>query len=828
MAEGKKPMTMLKSEARMTRRSASGAAGSPGTPPAEVALHIVGGRAANQALAYIGLESEMPANVTFTETKVFRFTKTERTTMANNGGMWVDTTTFLQASEWIHGTEATADRTPGKRPAAKAKSEVAAPPAFKRNMDTYKQKMERKVGKWDCIYLIWDYGSNKAPPFKGAPLLFRHWEVDDDEEKGAKKHCQGHGKCCFKRFGALKNEGTNFTATEWAEYWMKWAPEYQHLKEVRPKWHSEPLDYDEKKLKLDMFEVADSASMEGGTQGSGIKADVRRPLDVVFSDDTSALQTVQAALSSDAPLPLATGPNLDGTSRVAEVSPPETRRDLTQARLLENSAPMDSGGSCDEVLQQAAEGDLLTDPNPPLQADDNGTPKGSFQTDEKAVESDGADDNATPICVVCVEEIRSGPSEPEPLVVACNAVKGKHTVHTACLKLLTDGGVKPNSLVAWSCKQFSQYGHVDDTATCIVSLSKISGAVLREKFRRDAALRADQQEERARLKAEKQEEFERQLTLARLQSGPKQADESPEGESSSNSQKKAPKVEAPVEMVEVVALRLVGYPLNPDLRTEERATKAQTFLEFMQRKGINATSAWIGQTLPGRMVPLYLILGTAKTESGEVNSEMIAGGVRLLASQGLESADDTFKVTAAPIDISRAGAATDKSSNSQGQVSTGWAPAGKEGLTPRELEEVKHFDPVRIIVKIERNSQVLSRCPEFQVRPGVRGQYVAPKECPLQAHIDITMPRFIQEVFDPSFDVDAAVAIRQEQRKRARQAEGSQTDVFRPGKTPTRTEAGQRQSTLGRSRPAPGQGSAATSTAAGRGGNPPPPSTPWV
>ena len=128
MAEGKKPTIMLKSEARMTRRSASGAAGSPGTPPAEVALHIVGGRAANQALAYIGLESEMPANVTFTETKVFRFTKTERTTMANNGGMWVDTTTFLQASEWIHGTEATLRPDVWKEARSERKERGSRPP----------------------------------------------------------------------------------------------------------------------------------------------------------------------------------------------------------------------------------------------------------------------------------------------------------------------------------------------------------------------------------------------------------------------------------------------------------------------------------------------------------------------------------------------------------------------------------------------------------------------------------------------------------------------------------------------------------------------------
>ena len=50
----------------------------------EVALHIVGGRAVHKALAYLGLESDMPADVKYTETKVFRFSQTERTAMANN------------------------------------------------------------------------------------------------------------------------------------------------------------------------------------------------------------------------------------------------------------------------------------------------------------------------------------------------------------------------------------------------------------------------------------------------------------------------------------------------------------------------------------------------------------------------------------------------------------------------------------------------------------------------------------------------------------------------------------------------------------------------
>lgn len=82
---------------------------------------------------------------------------------------------------------------------------------------------------------------------------------------------------------------------------------------------------------------------------------------------------------------------------------------------------------------------------------------------------------------------------------------------------------------------------------------------------------------------------------------------------------------------------------------------------------------------------------------------------------------------------------------------------------------MENFDPIRVIVKIEKSQQILDTCPQFEVTEGRPGRYVPAPSCPLQSLINKAMPRYFEQMFNEEYDVDAAIATRdQQQRQRDR------------------------------------------------------------
>jgi hypothetical protein len=263
-----------------------------------------------------------------------------------------------------------------------------------------------------------------------------------------------------------------------------------------------------------------------------------------------------------------------------------------------------------------------------------------------------------------------------------------------------------------------------------------------------------------------------------------------------------------------VVMTFSGYRLDPNMPKEERADKTKNFINFMTKAKIPALDAWIGPTRTGNVVPIHLVLGRALLDDGSPNMEVVWPAVLLLSSQAREAQE----VYEAPV--------MNEGDRDGGRNYKGWAPVGNEGLVGREPVPAVNFDPVRIVVQLERNQLTLNTCPPFKAGEKAMGRYVPAKTCPVQSIIDVAFPRLLDEVFTPDFDKEAARSAREEQRKREKrerddkEATGHSEAGAGPPKTPKMTGRGAGPQNHGSRTGARGGGSSA---GAGRGYSTQPP-----
>ena len=227
----------------MKRRSSSQTKSSPG---GDVSLHIIlAVRKHQQQAEYLGPLEEAPQEAmrgAGRYRKEFPISAHEaRSIDAGNMDM-CDSIAFEQANAWL--------RDGDKEQASSAKTSPAPTSTPAGEQERYVSRMieynttlsKRNKKRADDIYLVWDFGSNRSPPKKGQPQIFRSWEASlgMHEEEAVEHHTKGHSRCLFKKFGNAN--GTS--AAEWlrdfsthdVSYTTRWGA-------CAPVWFCRPVDY---------------------------------------------------------------------------------------------------------------------------------------------------------------------------------------------------------------------------------------------------------------------------------------------------------------------------------------------------------------------------------------------------------------------------------------------------------------------------------------------------------------------------------------------------------------------------------------------------------
>ena len=760
MSGGKAKST--KKAGRVATRSSSTSSASGAVVTADVPTHIIAAIAKCVLQSYVGLEKSMPTDVDFMSQKSFAFTFEERTSLSR-GESWADTTTFEQASKWtVEGRD---------EPLATGKqrlSKVPSPSAFSREMAWYKTVMNKASHKGENdIYLLYGHDDkNRNPPCEGRPLLFRHWEVEGVAEQGAITHCQSRGNVKFKRFGPTKQPKR--TATEWVDFWTSAAPEYAVWGGMPPVWYSEPTDYKDIALKLEMFALgthderastpAYTSIGEGGEDSAAL---TRRNLAVTFPATTSLLQTVMISPPRSAPneatLPAGT-PTESGPPPPPPSDQQPTKEGAAPASEVAPVVLADSSTSTQELPQRemTKEGETPVKKEGDAAEEEGGNGGAPGERESEVAGNDGGEGSADvfstesePLCGACMSEIE--PST-EPFV-GCNSTrdgKKKHFYHVACLNLVMEemksNGKAPKNALQLQCKEILP----ETTHRCAVGKMKIVGAsnsFQSAELAREADLAHQRQLQVLKLQAEGSASTKGELAGARGGSSPVMSP-----------------AKVPAKEIEVVVLAFSNFPINPSLKGQAKIDKAETFLKFMKSKDIPACGAWLGPTKTKDMVPVYLALEVPAEEERDGAPAVLVAGARLLASQAREAIQGCYGATV------------------QGKWVEGWAPVGSEGLVRSSGDgEPVTFQPIQVQVQIVRKQAVLDECPDFEASVGVPGRYVLAETCPLQEFIDGPMPRFIEEMFNPSFEALEAKEQRVAQHVRDRQQQERSRDQGRGG-----------------------------------------------
>ena len=757
---------------------------------------MVGGRAAGQAQPYLGLEEDMPRDTTYTEIRYFNFTVAERSDMTNGGVEWADTRTFDQASRWIFGQD-TDDQI--ARATQKSTEKVVALPspatsgktaAKKRDemWKAYKEHMQRKAGSGAReIHLVWGFGSNSAPPFRGTvPLLFDTWTNEEKPLEGAKLYCLSHGDTKYRKFGPFEGK----TATEWVEFFIG-GSEFAAWNGTRPQWFKEPDAYRSPKLKLDLFEVAQGP---GADEFSGLVAQSSSSMGRVAVGEAQSLmltftqptylETVSAP-DPNRPLLLSPGPHpASAMTRSSDES--EDKETLEYGARGEKDepderqAPSQEGAGEDSALERKEAGgdappQLKGDGSEPGRmimggADDPLTKKTDGAEAGSTVQAPGAPGGGqgrfadTPVvdltCVCCGKDVDT--TLPNSYAT-CTAKKGTtHCLHLSCMQLVQSKGlVVTNQWNKYKCNCFEELAGQQDLM-CGFSAADILGKITKQA--------SDLENEKI---TQKQRRADADMVAAKalLLSA------NCSGDSGGKAVPKPPPLPT-VDTKAMVVMTFSGYRLNPGLSTAEKADKAQRFISFMTEAKIPALHAWIGPTGKGDVVPVYLVLGRAFLDDGQPNMEVIWPAVLLLSSQAREAGEACYDALVKN-DGDRDG----------GKHYKGWAPAGKEGLVARESGKAINFDPIRVVVQLEQTQANLNTCPPFTVGDSAMGRYVTAKTCPVQAIIDRAFPRLLDEVFTSDFDKEEARQAREEQRQKEKRErdEKSAPDQHDAGPGPAKT-----------------------------------------
>jgi hypothetical protein len=694
--------------------------------------HIMSGRPRGSAIAYVGPEAEMPDAAQFTACKKFVFTFEERTSMTANGTPWTDTKTFVQATTWAYETGG-AGAAPESPSVGNSKVSSSTPPTtadntqFTRKLQRYKAAIKPSKPNAIDIYLMYDYGNNMSPPHGGCPLLFDVWE-SDEPEKGAIFYAERHGATGVMKFRAHED----YTATEWVVYFIEGSNAYrQRHGGARPKWFSEPLKYDLKELKFDIFELAKPLGREEEDTCAGEVADPS-----LFS---RAVWDAESVLLSTVPIPAR---RLIGEGVKAE-EPQEAPLDQQSSATAGLVGTADgimadnTGGSAVEPLTGGGAGGGARENLAPPETDLKAEGKKAAQEDEAPPPPAAiavADTFASKkLCMVCYDVV-----EEAELYILCNGSFGeescKHRCHTFCFPSTLEA-VVPCAGLYEKAKEALQLADTQVPAEFLQNL-KCVFSTMKNTMKKNSAQEAQTQKAR-----------EQELDHARA----KAAINAAEAVTAEAGTKKAPVPIPPVEQ-EAVVLVLRGLPVNPHWKRAEQDEKLKQFRAVWKEEGIDTVDAWMGPATKGDVVPVYMVFGPTVQLDGSPNLEVIHTVNRLLATQALEARDQTSAVWTQP-------------PRPDNTAQLGWARAGNETLF--QYDEA-NFEPQRIIIQLERSQEVLDLATHFKTADKQPLRYVLAEKCPIQPYLRAAMPRYVAKLFSKSFDEAAANDLRTAQHERER------------------------------------------------------------